>query len=341
MSQTMFKKIAILHSQVSDNPSLDDLDTLEQAKVVSQTLRELGYMVSILPFVHRFDILSDQLQAIAPDLIFNLVESIDGQSRSIHAAPAMFDVLRIPFTGSDAKAIRDTTNKLKTKQRLQSCGVKTPAWFPLKGFRENDAHPKRTYIIKSVWEHASIGLDEDSILAPKTPDELLREMERRAPKLGGDCFAEEFIEGREFNLSLLAMEGGAQVLPPAEISFDDYPEGKRRVVGYRAKWEADSFEYHHTPRRFDFPKSDRTLLKNLRSIALQCWKIFGLRGYARVDFRVDRLGNPWVLEINANPCLSPDGGFAAAIARGGLSFRHAIQCIINDSLIDPKNIPLV
>ncbi|MEW6238539.1 MAG: D-alanine--D-alanine ligase [Candidatus Omnitrophota bacterium] len=330
----MIKKIAVVHSQVSDNPSLDDLDTIEQARIVSQTLREMGYEVSILPFVNRFEILSEQLQAIAPDLIFNLVESIDGQSRSIHAAPAMFEALKRPYTGSGAEAIRDTTNKLKAKQRLQSRGVHTPAWIPLKGFRTNIARPRHTYIIKSVWEHASIGLDEDSILAPETPEQLLREMERRAPSLGGDCFAEEFIEGREFNLSLLAAKDGAQVLPPAEISFDDYPEGKRRVVGYRAKWEADSFEYHHTPRRFDFPASDQALLNKLSSIAMQCWKIFSLRGYARVDFRVDPSGKPWVLEINANPCLSPDGGFAAAIERGGLSFRHAIQSIIDGAVYD-------
>jgi D-alanine-D-alanine ligase len=102
------------------------------------------------------------------------------------------------------------------------------------------------------------------------------------------------------------------------------------VVDYRSKWVEDSFEYHHTPRCFDFSKEDLLLLENLTRIALQCWRIFGLRGYARVDFRVDKSGLPWVLEVNTNPCLSPDGGFYAAVERSGQTFTRAVERIIKD-----------
>ena len=102
-------------------------------------------------------------------------------------------------------------------------------------------------------------------------------------------------------------------------------------MGYRAKWQADSFEYHHTPRRFDFPPSDAPLLDQPRSLAEQCWTLFGLRGWVRVDFRVDAAGQPLILEINANPCLSPDAGFAAALEQASLPFEQAIQRILDDS----------
>jgi D-alanine-D-alanine ligase len=154
----------------------------------------------------------------------------------------------------------------------------------------------------------------------------LAEMERKF----GDCFAESYVHGREFNLSVLAGAGGPEVLPPAEIVFEAYPEGKPRIVGYRAKWDETSFEYTHTVRRFEFAGADAPLIGALGSLALRCWDLFGLRGYARVDFRVDESGGPWILEVNANPCISPDAGFVAAAERAGLSFEHVVERIVDD-----------
>src|SRR5690606_34720353 len=104
-----------------------------------------------------------------------------------------------------------------------------------------------------------------------------------------------------------------QVLPVAEIDFSAFGPGKARIVGHDAKWVEDSFEYQHTPRLFDFGDDDAALLDELRSLAHRASLEFGVGGYARVDFRVDATGKPWILEINANPCLSPDAGFAAAL----------------------------
>jgi D-alanine-D-alanine ligase len=151
----------------------------------------------------------------------------------------------------------------------------------------------------------------------------------QASRLGGACFAEVFIEGREFNLSLLDGPDGPQVLPPAEIIFEGYEDGKPRIVGYRAKWDDTSYEYHHTPRCFDFPPEDRALLEELKQTALRCWQVFGLKGYVRVDLRVDSSGRPWILEINTNPCLSPDAGYPAAAARAGYSLADVINQLIN------------
>jgi D-alanine-D-alanine ligase len=152
-----------------------------------------------------------------------------------------------------------------------------------------------------------------------------------AQRLGRPCFAEDYIDGREFNLSMLAGPSGPEVLPPAEIDFSAFPAGKPRIVGYQAKWEVDSFEYQHTPRRFDMPPSDERLLERLSDLARRTWALFGLAGYARVDFRVDAAGEPWILEINTNPCLSPDAGFPAAVAEAGLSYDAAVERIVADA----------
>jgi D-alanine-D-alanine ligase len=186
------------------------------------------------------------------------------------------------------------------------------------------------WIIKSVWEHASIGLDESGLVEASSEADILPLLKEKAPMMGGACFAERFIEGREFNLSLLCGSEGPEVLPPAEIIFQDYGPEKIRIVDYKAKWDPDSFAYHHTPRSFDFAPEDRDLLERLKKLASDCWAAFGLSGYARVDFRVDEKGNPRILEVNTNPCISPDAGFAAALEQAGIPFSEAVRRILEN-----------
>jgi D-alanine-D-alanine ligase len=273
----------------------------------------------------------ETLRTIAPRFVFNLVETVQGTGRLIHLAPAILDYIAMAYTGASTEAVFLTSNKIVAKRFLSKAGIDTPHWISTGNIERGQQVGTGTYIIKSVWEHASIGLDDGATMFVTKPDELLRELLDRKAKLGGECFAEAFIDGREFNLSLLAANGDPEVLPPAEIIFSDFPEEKPKVVGYRAKWEPHSFEYIHTPRHFDFTEEDTPLLDCLRRIALRCWDLFALRGYARVDFRVDPAGNPWVLEVNTNPCLSPDAGFVATAERAGLNLDRVIERIVADS----------
>ncbi|RJP37206.1 MAG: hypothetical protein C4547_05880 [Phycisphaerales bacterium] len=153
-----------------------------------------------------------------------------------------------------------------------------------------------------------------------------------ARRFGDELFAEAYIDGREFNLSLLCGPRGPQVLPPAEIDFVDYPPEKPHIVGYAAKWDDRAFEYHATPRRFDVDEADRGLVETLRALAVHCWRLFDLRGHVRVDFRVDERNQPWILEVNANPCLSPEAGFMAAAARAGLTIEHVVERLLRDAV---------
>jgi D-alanine-D-alanine ligase len=193
--------------------------------------------------------------------------------------------------------------------------------------------PLGRFIIKAVWEHASLGIAAGSVVDAAGAEPLRALLEQREQQMNRPCFAEEFIDGREFNLSLLAgASREPQVLPVAEIDFSAFPPGKPRIVDHLAKWSQSSFEYRQTPRRFDFPPADARLLEDLRQLARRCWNLFGMRGYARVDFRVDGAGQPWILEINANPCLSPDAGFAAAVEQAHLTYDQAIARILLDAL---------
>jgi D-alanine-D-alanine ligase len=327
-------RVVILYDRiVEEGGSPDQKDVLVQAEAVSESLAELGHEPISLTFSLDAKAFAESVKRVQPDLAFNLVESVEGHGRLIHLAAAVLDFLRVPYTGSPTDTLFLTTNKLLTKRILEASGIPTPPYFRYEDLATAEGPLDQPYIIKSVWEHASVGLDEDSVVFVANPRDLLSEMERRKEKLGGECFAEKYIEGREFNLSILASDGGPEVLPPAEIKFENYPPGKWRVVGYRAKWDENSHEYWDTVRRFQFSPDDEPLLVDLREMAKKCWSLFGLRGYGRVDFRVDQLNQPWVLEINANPCLSLDAGFFAATTRAGLSYKEMVRRIIQDSEI--------
>jgi D-alanine-D-alanine ligase len=325
------KIIIIFDNPGSGEISPDHADVLYQAQSVRKTLTALGHECSELGITLDLDRFIAEIKEMAPDLVFNLVESISGKGSLIHIAPSILDSLGIPYTGSNTDGIYRTSNKLFAKEWLKANSIPTPDYFSLEDYNKGNIRISGDYIIKSVWEHASIGLDDQSIIAPESVKELINEMARRKNLLGGNCFAEKYIEGREFNLSMLADSNGPEVLPPAEIQFNSYNEGKRKIVGYEAKWDQDSFEYNNTVRSFDFHDDDKHLLQHLKELSIRCWKSFNIRGYCRVDFRVDENNQPWVLEINANPCISPDAGFMAAAACAGLKAEEVTKRIVDDS----------
>ena len=326
-------KVVILHSEIGDCASVDEQDVLVQVDAVKGALLALGHEVQALPFCLDLVSMASRLRRASCDVVFNLVETCGGQGRLIHMAPALLDFLGIPYTGAGTEATFLSSNKLVAKRILRANRLRTPDWVDLAGGSVKGPFPAGSrFIVKSVWEHASVGLEEGSVVSPRNREELRGEIRGRLDALGGSAYAERYVDGREFNLSVLAGRRGPEVLPPAEIDFVGYGDERLRIVGYRAKWDDKAFEYHHTPRRFDFGPEDGALLRSLRRIALRCWDLFGLRGYARVDYRVDGDGTAWVLEVNSNPCLSPDSGFAAATLRAGLRFEEVVGRIIDDAL---------
>lgn len=323
--------VLIAYDAPAAGAPLDQLDALEQVRHVELGLRALGRTTDRLPLGPSVAAAATALATAPAGLVFNLVESFAGQGRLIHLVPTLLEALGRRYTGASAEATFTTSNKLVAKRMLAAAGLPTPAWRDRRELQEGARVAPGAWIVKSVWEHASVGLDEDSVVTVESTQALCQALRERLPRLGGSGFAERYVDGREFNLSLLADGGrGPRVLPPAEIVFEGYGADKPRVVGYRAKWEPESYEYSHTPRRFDFPSADAPLLDELERLARAAWELFGLAGWARVDFRVDAAGRAWILEVNTNPCLSPDAGFAAALERAELSGQQALERILAD-----------
>ncbi|MDR3473650.1 MAG: hypothetical protein P4M09_18485 [Devosia sp.] len=217
------------------------------------------------------------------------------------------------------------------EHRTSSLGVKAGALRRVRGpsgpAPSDDS--RQLYIVKSAVEHASIGIGADSVVSGRAAAEAL--IDRRRRERGGPWFAEAFIDGREFNVAVLEGAAGPQALPVAEIVFLDHGD-RPKVLGYEEKWAGDSLAYANTPRCFPADPADKALYAELRRLALDGWRLFDLRGYARVDFRVDQWGRPYILEVNANPCLAADAGFCAAARQAGMTQTDVVARLIEAAL---------
>ncbi|HOW51051.1 MAG TPA: ATP-grasp domain-containing protein [bacterium] len=327
----MTERIAVLlHNPVDPNARKDDLDLFEEMQAVEAALTTLGWKHTRIVFDTDIARVKRELDAVKAGVVFNLVETLEGKGSHQYLAPALLEHWGIKYTGGTAESLFITTDKLLAKELLTLNRIPTPECFCPGRFEQ--LVPDARYIVKAVDEDASLGMDAKSILTPSEGDDLAAFIRGKEKTHGVRFFAERFIEGREFNLTVLGMNGAPQILSPAEIRFINFGDKRPKIVDYRAKWEEKSFEYKNTQRSFDFPPEDAPLLARLGELAGQCWRELRLAGYARVDFRVDEQGNPWVLEVNVNPCITHYGGVAAACERAGISYDTFVARIVAEAL---------
>ncbi len=316
-------RILILHDEIGSLPTQDEIDTLTQVQQVQKVLHNLHHQVYILTFSLDLHSMKKKILSLHVDLIFNLVETLEG-SQLLHIPPALFETLKIPFTGGNSVGMMLSSHKILAKELLIRASLPTPRWVE----KQEDDYLNQfvgfPLIIKPISQEASIGIEDSSVRTFYSVISLKQALVLK------DLFAEEFIRGREFNVSILMANGLPVVLPPAEMLFIDYPIDKPTIVGYEAKWEENSFAYTHTVRNFDHSKEDSPLIEQVKTLTQKAFHLFGNKGYARVDFRVDSLGKPYILEVNLNPCISKDSGFVAAAEKAGYSYERMIDLIIQE-----------
>jgi D-alanine-D-alanine ligase len=297
------------------------VDVLFQVEAIDAALQSLRHHTFRQPIGRDPGRALAALKREAADAVFNLCETIDEDATLSWHAAALLELLQIPFTGSPSSALMLTADKVLAKRLLSTEGILTPKHLVFRDGTDFDPDRLRfPVIVKPQFEDASIGIDQESIF--ETPHQLMRGIAAFNRRFG-PVLVEEYIAGREFNISLLGYPVPA-VMPLAEIDFSDFPNTLYPIVGYRAKWDPSSFEYQHTPRLF----SDRIpshLISALEHVARCCFSLFGLRDYGRVDVRVDAQNRIYVLEVNANPCLSPDAGLAAAFQQSGKDYRTLVS----------------
>ena len=263
----------------------------------------------------------DKLKRLAPDLVFNLTESLAQDSANEIVMPAVLDMLGIPFTGSGSMALGLCLHKPKAKDILLSRGVPTPASCTVE--RAKDAAGVDLpfpLFIKLAREDASVGIRDDNVVWDRRS--LVKRVRTMLDEFQQPVLIERYIEGREVYVTLLGNER-IDALPFHEIDFSRMPEGRPRIVGYAAKWDENSPEYAGTT-----PVQVRDLADPLHAAikraAFAAFRALELRDYGRVDFRVAADGTPYVIDVNPNCDISPDAGVARAARAAGMEYPQLI-----------------
>jgi D-alanine-D-alanine ligase len=273
------------------------------------------------------------------DVVFQLAESIGGDARLEAAAAWLLEWARIPYTGSGPVAITIALQKPLARAVLTSRDVPVPIGFVLESATDSIPAPIEagtSWIVKPSREDASHGISTASVVRGE------RAVRDRAAWVLATyrqpALVEEFVDGREINVSILGSGPTAQILPLAEIDWSGFPEGAPRLVTFAAKWDPSSPEYKGSmpaPAQDLGPELERLI----RDRARAAYDALGLEGYGRIDLRVHATRGPLVIDVNPNPDISPDAGLAKAAARGGIAYEQLIARIVRAALSRSAAIP--
>ena len=294
-----------------------------EGRAVLKALTSLKHQCELIPLGRDLLVFGQRLGKFKPDLVFNLCEAFWGDARQEMNVAGFLEMLRIPFTGSRPLCLGLTQDKARTKDLLLQKGLPTPRYLLV---RPGEHYPRLNnlsfpLIVKPRFEDASQGIDAASIVddtsAAMNRVHYVHEVYRQG------ALVEEFIEGRELNVAILG-DRQLTVLPVAEIQFAK--DLSRPIVCFDGKWQPESASYQGTtpvcPAKLT---AKQDLL--VRDVALRAYKFLECRDYARVDLRL-RDGKPYILEVNANPDISPDAGLARAARVAGIRYPEMIERIL-------------
>ena len=330
--------VVVLHNvprSVEGEPAMpwqeSEAGVLAEVELVAAALEELGVPYRAAGVCRLSDIYRCLAEA-TERVVFNLVEGLEGCYHGIDLVPAIVRSLNKVCTGSDTPCLALCLDKWQTKMVLQAYGVPTPRAISVPVGRELLAEdfPAERLVIKPLRADGSEGIDFSSGLVD--PGRELQEAVRRIhEQFAQPALVEEFIDGREINVSILQNGNDLQVLPLAEIDFSSLPEDKPRILDYAAKWLSGTVQFWTTHSKIpaELPPSTADEIRRLAEVA---WKATGCQDYARIDFRIDGKGRPFVLEVNPNPDIGPDSGFAAALEAAHIPFVRFVDGLLSAAL---------
>ncbi|MER8415264.1 ATP-grasp domain-containing protein [Mesorhizobium sp. M1342] len=246
-------------------------------------------------------------------IVFNWAwGGIQGESRYTHV-PAMLEMAGVPYTGSGPRGFGLGADKVVTKMLIRERGVPTPNFRVMRRGTESAGDLRFPVVVKPRYEGGSLGLQ-----LVHEPAQLRHAVEAIVTQYAQDALVEEYIDGREINLALLG-NGEPEVFPPVECDFGDR---ETRLMTWEAKFVAAAAVPKICPAQIE-----GGLAAVLRDISVTTFRACQCRDYARVDLRLDRSGQPFVLEINA-PGLAMDSSYVRAAMTAGHSFSSLVNRIL-------------
>jgi len=305
---------------------LAEAEILDQVNAVQSAIESLGFNYKLFPVRDDLEEVIKAIKEYGPSVVINLAEGYMGNDNLEMHIPSILEILRIPYTGSTPITLGLCKDKGLAKAVFEANKIPSPKYLVMERF-EKMRGLSFPLFVKPLRGDASIGITRRSFVRD------IAELERQVRYVNNvykqPALVEEYISGRELNVSILGNEEPI-ILPISEIIFEFNDEPK--IVDYAAKWLKDSDEYTRTkpvcPAGLDVG-----LKRRVERVALKAYKALGCRDYARVDIRLeDKTGIPYVLEVNPNPDISPEAGFVRSLKVAGMSFEDFVMKIISFAL---------
>ncbi len=264
-----------------------------------------------------------------PDIVFNIAEGFNNLSRESQI-PAMLDMLKIPYTGSDALTLGICLDKARTKEILSYYNIPNANFIVVDKIKPLSNHSiEFPSIVKPVSEGSSKGIFNSSLV--RNYYELNAEIKRVIDVYNQPAIIEEFLPGKEFTVALIGNEDNTEILPIVEIMYDNFPDDIEHLYSYEAKWILDTkdnvFDVFECPAAID-----KNLGKQIKDIVLQTYNVLRCKDWSRIDIRLDKNGIPNVIEINPLPGIMPDpnenSSFPKAARVAGINYNELIQRVL-------------
>ncbi len=270
----------------------------------------------------------ENFRKLRPDIVFNMAEGIHGRSRESQI-PAILEMLRIPYTGSDPLTLALCLDKSRAKEILQFHGIPTAPFVVVEDSKRMRRLPAFPLIVKPLYEGSSKGIINDALV--HSPKQLREQVSRIVNQYHQPALVEKFLPGREFTVALLGNVPAVQVLPVVEIQLNQLPPGMNPIYSYEAKWIWDRVE--KPMRIFTCPaKVSAALRKKIETISQNAFRAMGCRDWCRIDIRLDEFGEPHILELNPLPGILPDPDANSCLPKAartaGFSYEELILRVL-------------
>lgn len=303
-------------------------DTWDTVNAVKSALEEFNNVTMIEADFYAYD----KLRESKPEIVFNIAEGINGASREAQI-PAMLDMLNIPYTGSDPATLSICLDKARAKEILSYYGIATAKFFVVTSLNEvNDLRLSFPLIIKPNLEGSSKGIFSSSFVTNK--EELKREVERILTEYNEPALVEEFLPGREFTVALLGNGNNVEVLPIIELDYNSFPDNFIPIYSYEAKWILDTSE--NPLNVFSCPaKIDSLLEQKIKTLVARTFNVLRCRDWSRIDVRLNKDGDPCIIEINPLPGILPNPNdnscFPKAARTAGYNYTTMINKVLHSA----------
>jgi D-alanine-D-alanine ligase len=294
---------------------------------VCSTLEQLGHEVRALGVQDELHPIRDAVEEFKPDVAFNLLEEFQGNVLYDQNVVSLLELLRVPYTGCNPRGLIISREKALSKKLLVYHRIRVPEFhaFPLGLKVKRPRHLAFPLIVKSLTEHASLGISKASIVYDDA--ELSERVKFVHRRIKTDAIAEQFIEGREVYVSVLGNDR-LTALPARELVIESEHSDAPVIATEKVKHDLQYQERHGVDQKpaIDLPPAVEAALPRLSK---RIYRILGLSGYARIDYRISPDGQMWCLEANPNPEISMGEEFASAAAQAGISYPELLQRLLN------------